>query len=186
MSAEYYYISGFFLTVSPPTIMTVANMALERNKPFIMNLSAAFISQFFKEPLMNAMPYVDVIFGNEAEAVAFAKTQNIETEDLKEIGVKIQKLPKYNEARKRIVILTQATLPVLLFQDGKIKEFPVVELKESEILDTNGAGDSFVGGFLSQLVQGKSYDDCIRCGITAARIIIQRSGCSVGGVFELP
>lgn len=30
-----------------------------------MNLSAPFISQFFKEPLMKVMPYVDILFGNE-------------------------------------------------------------------------------------------------------------------------
>jgi len=45
--------------------MQVAKKALERNRPFLMNLSAPFLSQFFKEPLMAAMPYVDIIFGNE-------------------------------------------------------------------------------------------------------------------------
>lgn len=56
---------GFFLTVSPPSILEVAKLALARNRPFLMNLSAAFISQFYKEPLMQIMPYVDVLFGNE-------------------------------------------------------------------------------------------------------------------------
>ena len=31
-----------------------------------MNLSAPFLCQFFKEPMMNAMPYVDLLFGNES------------------------------------------------------------------------------------------------------------------------
>jgi hypothetical protein len=31
----------------------------------MMNLSAPFLSQFFKEPMMEAMPYVDILFGNE-------------------------------------------------------------------------------------------------------------------------
>jgi adenosine kinase len=31
-----------------------------------MNLSAPFIAQFFKGPLMDAMPHVDVLFGNES------------------------------------------------------------------------------------------------------------------------
>jgi len=30
-----------------------------------MNLSAPFLSQFFKKPMMEAMPYVDILFGNE-------------------------------------------------------------------------------------------------------------------------
>lgn len=183
-NADFYYISGFFLTVSPPSIMTVAKRALERNKPFIMNLSAPFISQFFKEPLMQAMPYVDLLFGNESEAVAFAKEQNLGTENLKEIGQKMTEFPKNNSKRPRVVVLTQGHDPVLLFEGGTIREFPVEELKEPDIVDTNGAGDAFVGGFLAQLIQGRTYDDCIRCGICAARAIIQRNGCSVGGDFK--
>ncbi|KAJ4940113.1 hypothetical protein JOQ06_026423, partial [Pogonophryne albipinna] len=56
---------GFFLTVSPESILKVAKHASENNKIFCMNLSAPFISQFFKEPLMKVMPYVDILFGNE-------------------------------------------------------------------------------------------------------------------------
>lgn len=181
--AEYFYISGFFLTVSPPSILTVAKKALERNKPFMMNLSAPFISQFFKGPLMEVMPYIDILFGNESEALTFSKEQNFGTENLKEIGFKMLQLPKLNEKRKRVVILTQGHHPVMLFENDTMREFKVKELKESEIIDTNGAGDAFVGGFLSQLVQKKSYDDCINVGICAARAIIQRSGCSCGGEF---
>jgi sugar/nucleoside kinase (ribokinase family) len=62
-------LQGFFLTVSPPSIMEVANHALKRDCPFMMNLSAPFLSQFFKEPMMQAMPYVDILFGNETVSV---------------------------------------------------------------------------------------------------------------------
>lgn len=39
-------------------------------------------------------------------------------------------------------------------------------------------GDAFVGGFLSQLVQEKPIEDCVRAGCYAANVIIQRSGCT--------
>lgn len=168
-NAEFYYISGFFLTVSPNSMIQVAKVALARNKPFIMNLSAPFISQFFKDPLMTALPYVDLLFGNVAEALTFAKEQNFGTENLKEIGQKMVDLPKHN-SNKRVVILTQGHDPVLLFANGEITEFVVNELNDDEIVDTNGAGDAFVGGFLAQLIQGKPYDVCINCGICAARV----------------
>lgn len=133
---------------------------------------------------MQVMPYIDLLFGNESEAVTFANEQNFGTENLKEIGQKMTELAKNNSKRPRVVVLTQGHHPVLLFEGGTIREFPVEELKESEIVDTNGAGDAFVGGFLAQLIQGRTYDDCIRCGICAARAIIQRNGCSVGGDFK--
>lgn len=40
------------------------------------------------------------------------------------------------------------------------------------------AGDAFVGGFLSQLVQGKPIDSCVKAGCYASNVIIQRSGCT--------
>lgn len=55
--------------------MEVANVALSHNRPLLMNLSAAFISQFYKEPLMQVLPYVDVLFGNEqVRTLVFSKT----------------------------------------------------------------------------------------------------------------
>jgi adenosine kinase len=57
-----------------------------------------------------------------------------------------------------------------------VKEFPVPVIEEDKILDTNGAGDSFVGGFLSQLVQGKDLDKCVDCGIWVSELVIQQSG----------
>uniref|UniRef100_A0A0K8W6X3 Adenosine kinase n=1 Tax=Bactrocera latifrons TaxID=174628 RepID=A0A0K8W6X3_BACLA len=68
-NAEYFYISGFFLTVSPPSIQHIAQHAHKHNRTFLMNLSAPFLSQFFSEPLMAALPYVDILFGNELVAI---------------------------------------------------------------------------------------------------------------------
>ena len=33
--------------------------------------------------------------------------------------------------------------------DVKIKQYPIAKLSKEEIVDTNGAGDAFVGGFLA-------------------------------------
>lgn len=54
-------------------------------------------------------------------------------------------MPKQNEKRPRVVILTQGTLPVILAVNGKIREFPVKALPEEQLVDTNGAGDAFTG-----------------------------------------
>ena len=45
-------------------------------------------------------------------------------------------------------------------------------------MDTNGAGDSFVGGFLAYKALNKSLDECIDAGIYAAHEIIKLSGCA--------
>lgn len=86
-----------------------------------------------------------------------------------------------NSNRKRIVIITQGKDPVILVQNGQIHETPVIKVSSDEIVDTNGAGDAFVGGFLAQFIQEKPIETCIRCGLWAASEIIKRTGCSFDG-----
>ncbi|KAG7512533.1 adenosine kinase-like isoform X1 [Solea senegalensis] len=176
--AKVYYIAGFFLTVSLESILKVAKHASENNKLFCLNLSAPFICQFFKDNLMQVMPYVDLLFGNETEASAFAKEQDFETKDIKEIAKKTQALPKVNKKRQRIVVFTQGNDDTVLASGDKTETFPVEKVDPKDIVDTNGAGDAFVGGFLSELVQEKSLDLCVRAGHYAGHVIIKQSGCT--------
>uniref|UniRef100_A0A673M850 Adenosine kinase n=1 Tax=Sinocyclocheilus rhinocerous TaxID=307959 RepID=A0A673M850_9TELE len=167
-------LKGFFLTVSLESILKVAKHASENNKIFCLNLSAPFICEFFKEALMKVMPYVDILFGNETVSMFIPK----ETEDIEEIAKKAQSLPKENKKRQRIVVFTQGKEGTVMTKGDKVETFPVLEIDQSEIVDTNGAGDAFVGGFLSQLVQDKTFEQCIRAGHYAANVIIRHAGCT--------
>jgi len=184
--ADYYYITGFFITVCPDAILSIAQHACQKNKLFMMNLSAPFISQFFKDPLMKAMPYVDILFGNETEAQTFATEQNLKGETMSDIAAQIAALPKENKLKSRIVIITQGKDEVIVAQDAKISTFKTSVLSAEQIVDTNGAGDAFVGGFLSQLLQGRSMDKCVACGVWAATEIIQQDGCALPATLEIP
>jgi len=35
---------------------------------------------------------------------------------------------------------------VFVWAEGRVMEFPVIKIAEKDIVDTNGAGDAFVGG----------------------------------------
>jgi len=178
-ATPYFYVSGFFLTVSPPSILKIAQHAAEKDKIFSMNLSAPFICQFFKQPLLESLEYADYFFGNETEAKAFAEANGLTTTDPTEIALKIAAMPKKSNKRSRIVVITQGSEPTIVATEGKTTHYPVDKIEESGIVDTNGAGDAFVGGFLAQLALEKSIEECVRAGHWAARIIIQRSGCSL-------
>ncbi|RXI01258.1 hypothetical protein DVH24_001492 [Malus domestica] len=176
--AKYIYIAGFFLTVSPDSIQLVAEHAAANNKVFSMNLSAPFICEFFKDAQEKALPYVDYVFGNETEARTFSKVHGWETDDVEQIALKISQWPKASGTHKRIAVITQGADPVVVAEDGKVKAFPVEKLPKEKLVDTNGAGDAFVGGFLSHLVQEKAIEDCVKAGNYAANVVIQRSGCT--------
>uniref|UniRef100_UPI00398EC502 adenosine kinase-like isoform X5 n=1 Tax=Pristiophorus japonicus TaxID=55135 RepID=UPI00398EC502 len=113
-----------------------------------------------------------------AEAATFAREQGFETEDIKEIAKKAQGLPKVNEKRQRIIVFTQGKDDSIVATADKVTAYPVLDIKPDEIVDTNGAGDAFVGGFLSQLVYDQPLEECIRAGHYAANVIIRRSGCT--------
>ncbi|XP_047992002.1 adenosine kinase isoform X1 [Leguminivora glycinivorella] len=182
--AKYFYTSGFFVAVSPESILQLADRANKGGHAFIMNLSAPFVSQFYKEPLEKILPYVDVLFGNESEAEAFATAFGITEKDLQAIALKIANMPKLNPSRPRVVVITQGCEPVILVENEKITLVPVNKLSREQIIDTNGAGDAFAGGFLSQMVLEKDYTTCVKCGIYAATHVIQQSGCTLNGVSD--
>jgi adenosine kinase len=174
-AATCYYVAGFFLTVSVESLIHVAEHALVNSKTFCLNLSAPFIVDFFGDQLATALPYADFLFGNEGEAAAFGKKYNL-GENLKEVALAATVMPKKNSSRPRTVVFTQGSQSTIVACEGKVTEYPVDPLAKELLVDTNGAGDAFVGGFLSQLVDGKSIEACVKAGHWAAKYIIQQSG----------
>jgi len=69
-------------------------------------------------------------------------------------------------------------------QDGVVTSYPVEALPPAQLVDTNGAGDAFVGGFLAQLSLGQGVAKCVYAGHWAARVIIQQSGCAYPKVCD--
>lgn len=174
-AAKFYYIAGFFLTVSPKSLAIVGDHCVANNKVMGLNLSAPFIVEFFKDKVKDALEYADYVFSNESEAEAYGKVNELGT-NLKEIALKIAAGPKKNSSRERTVIFTQGSKSTIIAHNGTVTEYAVEELAKDKLVDTNGAGDAFVGGFLSQLVQDKSVEDCVKAGHWAAKFIIQTSG----------
>jgi len=182
--AQVVYSAGFFLTVSVDSMVRVAKHCAENNKTYCFNLSAPFLIQFFKDQMMSVMPYADIVFGNETEALTFAESFNLGTKDISKIALAISMLPKENGSKGRLVIITQGADPVVCAINGEVKTFAAEALPSEKIVDTNGAGDAFVGGFLAQYCQGKDLETGVKCGIWAASHIIQRSGCTFDNNFK--
>jgi len=178
--ATHIYSAGFFLTVSPETIQKVGAHCAENNKVYCMNLSAPFITQFFTEPLLAAIPFVDIMFGNESEAEAFGEKMGYADKSVKNVALEIATMKKTNDKRPRICIITQgAECTVVAKADGTVTEYSVPALAKEDIKDVNGAGDAFVGGFMASLIQGKSEKECVDAGHYASSVILKVSGCAL-------
>lgn len=147
---------------------------------FILNLSAPFIAQFFGAQLQKILPYIDYLIGNEAEAEAWASANGLpDPKDLPAVAKALAQQPKSNPTRDRVVIFTQGaqnTVAVSSSNPENVKSYAVNALKDEEIVDTNGAGDAFAGGFLGALAAGKSLDDAIGVGHTLGTMCVTQVG----------
>lgn len=176
------YAAGFPLTTAagPPVIEALGKELNASGKTFCMNLSAPFIIQVppLKANLDAALPYVDFLFGNETEAATYGEVAGW-GKDLATVALKLAALPKACGSRPRVVVITQGSDATIVACGGVISTFPVPKLDKSQLVDTNGAGDAFVGGFLSRLSMGADLATCVSAGNYAARQIIQVSGCKI-------
>ena len=53
---------------------------------------------------------------------------------------------------------------VISDESNNLQVFPVNPLRDDQIVDTNGAGDAFAGGFMGALAAGKNLGDSILAG----------------------
>lgn len=181
-SASIFYLEGFFMNVTsaPTSSVAVGKHCETHNKVLAFNLSAPYLCQFFKDKIDAVMPYVDILFGSTIDFAAFAEAQGwggaVEPRD---IVHRAARLPKRNTRRPRLVIMTNGSESTLVgSSDSEVTEYAPLRVKPEDIVDTNGAGDAFVGGFLSQVCKGRTVAEGIHIGHAAASIIIQQNGCT--------
>lgn len=207
--AQIFYSSAFFCTVSPESIFELASHACKNHKTFCHNLAAPFLienAEYF-QILKDVLRYVDILFGNDAEAMAFAKSMEWSTQNVTEIAQRIAREPKENDC-PRTVVVTRGTEPTIVAVGSSsrlwsVEEYGIIPCDPSELIDTTGAGDSFVGGFLAglakvrrdislftaestqNLTQGVALVECVAHANYAANIIVKRIGLFLLSVMRI-
>jgi sugar/nucleoside kinase (ribokinase family) len=68
-------------------------------------------------------------------------------------------------------------LPTYIRNRISITSIPVTPIPTSELKDTNGCGDSFVGAFLATVSQGKSHEEAAKAGNALAQLVARATGC---------
>merc|ERR1711865_754248 len=173
--AKIIYSAGFFVTVSTDSIELASKEAMKTGATYCMNLSAPFLMQVppFKACFVKTLPYVDFLFGNETEAATWAETEGWESKDISFIATRLSLIPSA-KGKHRTVVITQGAEKTIVAHKGHITEYPILALPKEKIVDTNGAGDAYVGGFLAGLAKGLDVPACHKAGAYAASVIIQQ------------
>ena len=184
------YTELFILKTKRDICFKIAELGLRDETTYGFNLPSDFFLKNFTNDIEKLCEYADVIFANEQEALLFCKLLNFNErgkETVEDIALQLCKnIPKKNINKKRIVVVTCGPHPAACCQYDHAKQevlfkrtFEVRDIPPEEIVDTNGAGDSFAGGFLSQLVKGKDLEKCMHAGHWAASEIIKKRGCQI-------
>lgn len=184
---ELIFTELFILKHRKNIVYRLAELAKSDNKIFGFNLPSFYFLENFLEDIKNLFEYADIVFANASEAIFLGALLGFEEEDnLANLCVKFAQLPKKNKNKKRCVVITCGPDPAYVVEYDSLTAdvtfkgvYSPVNVEEEDIVDTNGAGDAFAGGFLAQYVKGKSLERCAEGGHYAASIIIKERGCQI-------
>jgi len=170
------YTTGFFISSTADSVVALGKYAHENGKIFTLNISAEFVPRYLGNALADAISYTDFVFCNETEAAVYAETQNFEGTEIPDIAKFIASHVPKVAGKTRYAVITCGSSATVYSDGENVVTVPVQKMDSSLIVDTNGAGDSFVGGFLAGLAQGKELETCVLAGHACAGFTIQRSG----------
>lgn len=126
--------------------------------------------QIRTEDIADVLPLIDYIFPNENEGAFFTGEERPE-----EMARRLSDMGPAN-----VIIKAGHDGCYICRRRGEDKEMTHLPAMDVEAVDSTGAGDSFVAGFLSGLVRGMDTVDCARYGTACAAACITRVGAGQG------
>ena len=125
----------------------------------------------FQEIPAKILGLLDVLIINEIEAEMLAVSLNLQSEELSSVCVGIQ------DRFAISVIMTLGPNGALAFSNEeriKVNALPV------HAIDTVGAGDAFVGAFVTAMSQKMALEDCMAWGTVAGGLVCTKPGAQDG------
>ena len=109
------------------------------------------------------LEFVDIFIINAVEGEMLTQES-----DSKAIIQRMQE--RYPKSR---TVLTLGTKGLLYGDDKEVLSLPALKVKA---VDTAGAGDTFIGYFLAELIRGRKIEKCLKMGIQASAVCVTRKG----------
>ena len=178
--AQVIYATSFLLSTPErrDAVWGMSEIALaDSDKQFALNLSSSGFLRVdaHRKSVLSLLPRTDLVFGNieEAEALVGARSGD-ESDDtvVKRLASRL--------ARGGRAIVTRGADATLVADYNGVREhsvrIPVHVDALGSVLDTNGAGDAFVGGFLAAASQGLDEAASVAVGHWAAGVTVRSTG----------
>jgi sugar/nucleoside kinase (ribokinase family) len=158
---------------------TVFQLAKDNQKHIIFNPRTVHIQDNPIE-IIQAIALCDLVFVNKDEAIEII-SQRKENFSAQEMNDEVFLLEKLMELEPKIVVLTNGNQGAWV-RDRKNTFF--APAKKVRAVDSTGAGDSFLSGFLAGYLKDKDLTECLQWGITNSANEIQYYGAIDGLLVE--
>jgi len=162
--SEYLYIEGYLVT--SPTGCAAAVKAREIAEAAGVKTALSFsdpgMVEFFRDGMAQIIGQrLDLIFCNEAEAMGWAQSDDLE--------VTIEKLKQIANS----FVITLGADGALTYDGSELTEIPPHRV---QAVDSNGAGDMFAGAFLYAITRGEDFPTAGRFASLASGKIVASYG----------
>jgi sugar/nucleoside kinase (ribokinase family) len=162
--ADILYVEGYLcgLPTTRDTLAKAVEVAHSAGRRVALSLSDPAWVELHHDELSELIDDVDVLFGNEAEALGLCGTDRLDLAlaDLRQ--------------RCELVVLTRGPAGSVVASGAEEHSVPAAPV--DHLVDTTGAGDLFAAGFLFGLTRGLDLERCARLGGIAAAEIISHLG----------
>jgi len=172
-------IEGYFLGENFNLANAICREFYEKGKYIIFTLSDPSMIKQYRDQVITIANMADMIVGNVKEAKNLIQEENdIRMKDL------FERIYSLLNNKTRIIIITAGAHGVFCSKydsitgiENNFQSFSN-KINSDEIKDYNGAGDAFLGGFLSQQMMNKTFEDCCHLGNIVAAVVIKNYGCN--------
>jgi sugar/nucleoside kinase (ribokinase family) len=163
-NSEFVYIEGYLVTSATGCAAAVRTRELAEaaGTKTALSFSDPGMVEFFREGIAAIIGNkVDLIFCNEAEALGWARSDNMEVaiERIKDIA--------------NTFVITRGAAGALTYDGENLAEIPPHQV---HAVDSNGAGDMFAGAFLYAITRGEDFPTAGRFASLAAGKVVANYG----------
>ena len=149
------------LEVPLETVATAIASAAARKVPVLLNPAPA------RKLPAEMLAQIDYLIPNETEATSLSGVEVRDVDSAKAAALALRR-----QGVRRVVV-TLGAAGIMIADEQGCRHMAALP---TNVVDTTAAGDSFIGGFATGIVEGMGIDEAAGLGLRAARVCVSRAG----------